>query len=1103
MRLQAQTWVTILLMGCFGVSCMAQEKVQLLYKANAGQTARYRSDEVLTIDNPGAKAIIEGKEVSKVTFTDIAANGNITILHETESSQMRQNGQALPPTPNTDKDTIIFRPDGTVVSYKSTSSNADQVKLGARLYPATTPVFPATPVGVGSKWSKEFVADTAVGFHAGKADFELLSSEKVNGIDSFKIKMIYKETDSTPVLTATSTIWVEKSSGDAVQADSEIENVPWGPGGTAPYISAKEHQVRIEGGPLKGTVTNAGPEPPKKDKTIDEVVKDYEKVPGLFTLYRKKDNGNETIYMEIKEDQLDKLMMMEVTASTGTSQAIVAGDPINDMVFKWVRKADDKLMMVTPNIAYRADPKTPIARSLRRSFADAYIQQFHIDGKQVDRKSILINVSEMFRGDIAEVSSIFTSTGQPYGMDREKTAIASIKNFPENIAVETDYHFVRLGPPRNANDSLADSRSMPLKIMYNVFPLPDNGYKPRLADARIGYFQTDFQSYDNDSKQDQMVRYIHRWDLQKTDPKAAMSPPKKPIVFWLDNAIPLEYRDSVRDGLLYWNKAFEKIGIKDAIVIKQMPDNADWDHADMRYNTIRWVTSPAKGYAIAQARANPVTGQILNANITVDEGMAHFTRLEHKNFVDPVSFFDQPDPMARIAKASATHFSRDPAMFLQCDMAEEAKEQAWFGYEALSMLATAGVPFNEKTYTCDFIREVVSHEMGHIMGLRHNFIASTYHSLDDLKNENIIREQGITSSVMDYTPFNISALKLKGVDYWTPTIGPYDYWAIQYGYTAIDAQTTEGETFALKQIANRCNEPGHQYQSDEIADQFDPAVVRFDLGTDPLAYSKRELEVSRHLLLHLGARVPLRGESYFEFTRSFYGLLNMHFRAAARVGRYVGGLHSNRNFKGDRGEKPALAPVDAAQQRQALDMLNTYLFSENALTFPNSYYTKLTADPNIDFASAFTTTNQEAPIRDRLSSVQRAALLNIFNPNVLRRVSNNEFKIGDPAKAFTMATLFETVGSTVWSELGEGKNIGPLHRQLQRTHLDVMVAFVLSPPNGTPDDAKSLAWDQLRQLKGKISAVQNRKYDTYSRVHLQESLVRVNRALNAQSSIIN
>src|SRR5206468_3578493 len=208
--------------------------------------------------------------------------------------------------------------------------------------------------------------------------------------------------------------------------------------------------------------------------------------------------------------------------------------------------------------------------------------------------------------------------------------------------VETQYHFA--GSGRGADEpGQADPRSLPLRVSYTIFPLVDHGFKPRPFDARVGYFETNFQSFDDDAKDDTTVRYIYRWNLEKADPTAKLSPPKKPIVFWIDNAIPVEYRDAVREGLLTWNSAFEKIGIKDAIVVKQMPDNADWDHADMRYNTIRWVASPGNGYAVALFRVNPISGQILNANITVDANLVRYTKLEKQIVVDPTALFaDQP-----------------------------------------------------------------------------------------------------------------------------------------------------------------------------------------------------------------------------------------------------------------------------------------------------------------------------------------------------------------------------------------------------------------------------------------------------------------------------
>jgi hypothetical protein len=1118
MKRNVRTAVILTLLAMMGVACGAQEKVMLSYKAQAGQVIRQKSEGTLNLDASGVKVTVEVQEVQKITIKEVAANGNITMEQERESSDVTVNGQKMPvPDEARSTETITIRPDGTLVSFKSTSQDPEQAKLPARLHPSSNPVFSDKPVGVGDKWSKEIKADDEMGLHAATADYEVLGFEKVGGVDTVKIKMAYRETEGSPPLTGMATLWIEKATGDTVVADYEIENfpLPGGPGGQAMTASGKMHMERIEGSPLPGGTTSTGntqtkPTPPK-EKTIDDIVKDHEKIPGIVTLYRKKEAGRDTLYMELREDQLDKLMMLQVTASTGTGEAVIAGDPINDFVFKFARSGDDKILFFEPNIAFRADENSPIARAVRRSFADAYLDAYKIEAKQPDRKSLLINVSDLFRGDIAQISQALSGGGgiasllglpggTSYSLDREKTYIAAIKNFPENLVIETQYHFTRSGGGRSgllallSSTTLADARSIPLRVNYNLFALTDNGFRPRLADSRVGFIYTEFQDFTSDRNFDQMKRYILRWQLEKADSKAVMSPPKRPIVFWLDNAIPLEYRDAVREGILMWNRAFEKTGFKDAIVVKQMPDNADWDHADMRYNTIRWITTQTPQYgAIALFRVNPITGQIVNAGITVDASMMRGIRFEHRKLIEPSVWFNAKiEPFAR------------PLYPFRCDMAEQALDQAWFGWMALNMVAPSGTQPDEKAYTHAFLRSIICHEMGHILGLFHNFEASTYHTLDELKNPELIRKTGVVASVMDYFPFNIAALKRKNVDYWTTTVGPYDIWAMQYGYVPIDAKTPEGELPRLRAIASRCNEPGLAYHNDLVADRFDPDVTRFDLGRDPLAYWTRNLQVTRYLLLSLAQRSPKKGESYWEFTRDFNMGLNLYARAAATAQRYVGGLYLHANYRGDKGEKPALIPVDAAKQRQALQLLNTYIFAENAFSLPKSYYTKLTADPFpslSSFLSSGETMRQDFPVRDQMAAIQQGALRRLFATDVLQRVVNNEFKIGDDSKALTLPYLFHSVGATVWSELDGRRNIGSLRRQLQRAYLDLMIDMCVRPSAGMPDDAKMLAWDQLRTLKAKLTAARRHRLDDYTRVHLDESLMRVNRALDAKQMI--
>ncbi|HLK57071.1 MAG TPA: zinc-dependent metalloprotease [Chthonomonadaceae bacterium] len=1106
MRQGVKTALLVWLMAIIGVSSLAQDKVSLAYKAKTGQTARYKSQATLSLDAGGMKLNLDIKEVEKVTITGVAPSGDITQDSVTESSEMTINGQKAPDeNPDKSVTTVVYHPDGTLVSYKSTNDKAE-TKEQVRLRNTGNILFPTRPIGVGDKWSFTVAADPKLGSEEGKADCEVLASEKINGIDTFKIKMVYKETTFKPALSATNIIWVEKSSGDGIQSDTDIENVQFG-GDKGPMASGKMHSERIEGSPLgdvkgaQGNTAKADTKPePKKEKTIDDTVKDYEKIPGLFTLYRKKENNRETVYMEIKESQLDKLFLLQATAATGTAGRVVPSDDIGDILFKFSKSPNDQLLMVTPNTDFRIDPTKPLARALKRSFPDAYIESFRIEAQQPDRKSLLINVSELFKGDIAGATQIFFGGGgSSYGMDREKTYIGAWKNFPDNLVVETNYHFIgslRSIPGSSflgGHDQLADPRSIPLKVVYNLFPLPvDDGYVPRLSDGRIGYFPIEFQSFDDDSKANTKVHYISRWNLQKADPNLALSPPKKPIVFWLDNAIPLEYRDTVRDALLMWNPAFERIGIKDAIVVKQMPDNADWDPADTRYNVVLWIASESSAYARADPRVNPITGEILGGKIIVDANFVRGIKMERQTLVNPAAQIEDPNPIPHQGNKSR----------FVCEMGEGMMMQAQFGWMALDMLNASVAPITEVEYTRQYLRESVAHEMGHILGLRHNFVASSYHTADELGNGDLIHKTGLTGSLMDYNAFNVFALKKKGVEYFASALGPYDKWAIEYGYVQTGAQTPEAERDRLQLIASRDNQPGLGYESDEVADSFDPNVTRFDMGKDPLDYWTKNFQVTRYLLFNLDQREPKHGESYWEFTRSFNGLMNYYASSAANTLRYIGGLHYNRNHRGDWAEKPTLAPISGEDQRRALNLLNTFIFSEEAFAFPKSYFVKMTDNPMGGLTlQSFLSGGNSFPIKDQLAGVQTAVLKRLFSSSVLSRISNNEFKVAKPSQTLTLPELFNSIHGTVWSELKGGKSITELHRQLQRADIDVLITMSVSPSGGTPDDARMLAWNELRQLKTQIAAVKDVSKDTYTHIHLEESLMRINRALNAQQTI--
>ena len=1097
MMRNARTAALVALLTLAGIACMAQEKTVLAYKAKKGQVIRYKTEGSLSMDAGGMKVNLDLKQVEKDTIVDVSASGDITIDSVTESEEMTVNGEKAPSEEDKTVTSSVSHADGTLVSYKLSSGEKDEAKSQARIRTALTPVFSTKPVGMGDKWTIEIKSNPELGLEDSRSYYEVLGPDKVNGVDCIKIKMIYRETSAKSPLSSTSTIWVEKSSGDSFVSDTQVDNVQFG-GKTGPLVAGKLHQTRIEGSPLgdvkAGTAAPETKPEPKKERTIDEVVKDFEKIPGLFTLYRKKENGRETIYMEIKESQLGQLILVQATAGTGNGASVSAGDPLIDIPVKFVRMPDEKIYMITPNTDFRANDDTPVGKSIKRSFPDGYMDTYRVEGKQADRKSILINISEVFRGDlfmVAQAISMGTSPGgnsSPYGMDREKTYIAAIKNFPDNMVFETAYHFV--GGFRGGLDTLADPRSMPIRVIYNIAPLPTTDYKPRVADPRVGYFLTEYQSFDEDNKRDTKVHYINRWNLRKADPTETLSRPIKPIVFWLDNAIPMEYRDSIRQGVLLWNKAFERIGLKDAIVVNQMPDKADWDAADLRYNVVHWVSSPGSAYAVAHARINPVTGEVLNAGINIDGNLVRDIKLERQDQVDPVSAWLDPNPSAVAAQSRLN----------RCQFGDGMVQQAWFGRMALDMIGAIGV--DDKAFTQAFLREVVGHEMGHILGLRHNFIASTFHTGAELADGKLIKETGTTASLMDYTPFNIFALKKKDVDFFSSTVGPYDLWAIEYGYSDTSTLTPKAELSKLKDIASRDNLPGHAFETDELADSWDPSVVRFDLGKDPLTYWAKRLDVSRYMLLHIGDRLPKNGESYHEFTQAYLEMLSIYSSSAAYASRYIGGLLVNRNHKGDPGQQPNLVPMNGDDQRRALQILNTYIFSADAFNIPKSYFTKLADDPYAAMSiQTFLSGRSTYPVLDQLSSIQKAALNHVFSSAVLSRVANNEFKVGPEGKPLTLEYLFSATRSVIWSELESKHNIPTLHRQLQRAHLDTLVGMFLSPSSGIPDDAKLLAWNDLRTIQGRIKAAKLDGLDSYSRLHLEQASLLIARALEAKQTV--
>ena len=348
--------------------------------------------------------------------------------------------------------------------------------------------------------------------------------------------------------------------------------------------------------------------------------------------------------MEILPDQLEKIYLVSLTVDSGLGErgfyaAAMAGEA--PIVF---HKQGKNIQLRVKNTRFVADDG-PMRRAVDRSFSDSVLGITKIESlPHPERKSILIDLGAFLLTDIPMLSFDLEATFRiPYRFEPRNSTFGAVKAFPQNVEIETIAHYATERPPvppmlpagappppiPPPPGNLPDVRSMLFNLRYSISERPQTGFRPRMADDRVGHFVNTIEDYSDDNTYSTTKRYVNRWHLEKQDPSAALSAPKQPIVFWLENTIPVKYRDSIRDGVLMWNKAFEKIGFKDAVVVKQQPDNADWDPGDVRYSTIRWFAGyPDPGFAQGPSRTDPMTGQIYDADIRFSESMTRFFRRE-------------------------------------------------------------------------------------------------------------------------------------------------------------------------------------------------------------------------------------------------------------------------------------------------------------------------------------------------------------------------------------------------------------------------------------------------------------------------------------------
>lgn len=791
----------------------------------------------------------------------------------------------------------------------------------------------------------------------------------------------------------------------------------------------------------------------KKDKPKKGGIQPYEKVvtkkhktdEGLFKVHSK----DSKYLFEIPDSLLNREMLMVTRIAKTASGIGFGGGKQNTQVLRWVKnKKQILLKVVSHNVV--ADTILPVHEAVVNSNFEPILYAFPIKAFSKDSTATVIDASPLFEGDVKAIAFPQRSRKRYKisKMDKSRSYIDRISSYPQNIEVRNVKTYIAGNPPSNSSVG-----SVTMELSNSMILLPKTPMKRRYFDERVGWFTSSQTDYGLDAQKSKSVTYLDRWRLEVKDEdlkkfkRGELVEPKKQIVYYIDRATPKKWRKYIKQGIEDWQVAFEAAGFKNAIIAKDAPtkeENPDWSPEDVRYSVVRYLASPIPN-ANGPHVSDPRSGEILESDINWYHNV--MTLLHNWYFVQTAAI----NPEARTNK---------------------------FKDEIMGRL----------------IRFVSSHEVGHTLGLPHNMGSSVAYPVDSLRSAEFTKKNGTAPSIMDYARFNyVAQPEDKGVAL-MPNIGPYDKYAINWGYRPIiDKSAKEEKSVLNKWIKEKAGNPVYRFGHQQVRNIIDPSSQTEDLGDDAMKASAYGIKNLQRILPRLEEWTTEDGETYEELKTMYGQVVGQFNRYMGHVSSNIGGVYEY--FKTSDQDGAVYIHVPKEHQKRALQFVNDELFKT----------------PNWLIDENIISKTQHSGVIERIRGLQVQTLNRVLKTGRLTRMIENETLNGN--KAYTLLQMMGDLRKGIWSEVYANKTIDPYRRNLQRAHLD-RLDFLLNKAKDqkaaksdrgyfkqtavtiNQSDIKPVVRGELKRLQRDIKRSIPSARNTITRYHLQDAVDRIDTILN-------